>query len=83
MGFCPFAPIFLTHRTMIAQITIHTSQTVPYLKVKDRRLSARLTCSTSLLVTLNGPATWAVKVNGPDTSSGSRHESEQVLPQPK
>jgi hypothetical protein len=31
---------------------------------------------------LNGPATSAVAVNGPETFLGSRHESEQVPPHP-
>jgi hypothetical protein len=35
-----------------------------------------------LVSILNGPSIWSVAVNGPFTSSGSRHESEQVPPQP-
>ncbi len=34
------------------------------------------------VLTLNGPAISAVAVNGPVTFLGSRHESEQVPPQP-
>ncbi len=37
---------------------------------------------SGLLSNLNGPATSTVTVNGPATFFGSRHESEQVPPQP-
>jgi hypothetical protein len=37
---------------------------------------------SDLLSNLNGPAISTVAVNGPTTFFGSRHESEQVLPQP-